>query len=247
MAKDPAFLFYPGDWLGGTLTFNRSHKGAYMDLLMAQFNSGHLPLEDIETILGPDFHTMWNQKLKAKFKQDAAGNFFNERLEQEAIKRRSFTDSRKGNLKNKIHTETHMTAQAGDHMHPHMENENENRNKSKSETKEAKKNKKPSVQFSFADFNHPWQTDPEFMMAMIAFNDMRNLAKKPMTKYAADLIMKELTKLSQGKIDTAVRILNQSTKNKWMDVWPDKTADHMKQITRETVNDAYQKEAAKIQ
>ncbi|MHA2039809.1 MAG: hypothetical protein ACW98X_25615, partial [Promethearchaeota archaeon] len=45
MAKDPAFLFYPGDWLGGTMLFSRAHKGAYMDLLMAQFNNGHMELQ----------------------------------------------------------------------------------------------------------------------------------------------------------------------------------------------------------
>ena len=64
MAKDPAFLFYPGDWLGGTMTFNREQKGAYMDLLMVQFNSGHMCLDDIKAVLGPDFDTMWERKLK---------------------------------------------------------------------------------------------------------------------------------------------------------------------------------------
>ena len=44
MSKDPAFLFYPGDWLGGTMLMTRHHKGAYMDLLMAQYNNGHMTL-----------------------------------------------------------------------------------------------------------------------------------------------------------------------------------------------------------
>ena len=58
MAKDPAFLFYPGDWMGGVSTFTRAHKGAYMDVLMAQHNNGHLSIEDIEIVLGSDFESM---------------------------------------------------------------------------------------------------------------------------------------------------------------------------------------------
>lgn len=116
MAKDPAFLFFPGDWLGGTMTFSRHHKGAYMDLLMCQFNHGHMALHDVRIILGDaDFDTMWETKLKAKFKQDPEGLFYNEKLESESLKRKKFTESRKKNLS---HVDNHMSH----HMHPHMEN-----------------------------------------------------------------------------------------------------------------------------
>lgn len=101
MAKDPAFLFYPGDWLGGTITFLRSHKGAYMDLLMAQFNVGHMSLDDIKSVLGADYDTMWDQKLKLKFKIDKNGKYFNEKLDNEVTRRRKFTASRRRNLKGK--------------------------------------------------------------------------------------------------------------------------------------------------
>lgn len=36
MTKSPAFLFYPGDWLGGTLGMTLEEKGAYMELLILQ-------------------------------------------------------------------------------------------------------------------------------------------------------------------------------------------------------------------
>jgi len=98
MAKDPAFLFYPGDWMGGTATFTRSHKGAYMDLLMAQFNYGHMSLQDIKNILNADFEEMWESKLKFKFILDENGLYYNERLEFEKEKRRKFTESRGKNL-----------------------------------------------------------------------------------------------------------------------------------------------------
>jgi uncharacterized protein YdaU (DUF1376 family) len=129
MAKDPAFLFYPGDWLGGTMSFTRSHKGAYMDLLMAQFNQGHMALQDIQIVLGTDYESMWESKLKAKFKLDEKGLFYNEKLEDEIIKRKKFTQSRRDNLESKTsHKETHTASR--------MENENENINESNNIIKE---------------------------------------------------------------------------------------------------------------
>lgn len=122
LAKDPAFLFYPGDWLGGTMTFSRSHKGAYMDLLMCQYNNGHMALEDIQEVLGSDFEKMWETKLKNKFIQDPSGLFFNEKLENEIIKRKNYTQSRKNNLSHKKEDKAH-------HMDEHMENENVIENK----------------------------------------------------------------------------------------------------------------------
>jgi uncharacterized phage protein (TIGR02220 family) len=125
MSKDPAFLFYPGDWLGGTMLFTRSHKGAYMDLLMAQFNcphmNPHMSLQQIQTLLGDDFEKMWENILKPKFVQDENGLYYNQKLENEILRRRNFTESRKRNLeqpkKEEPHTDTHMES--------HMETENE--------------------------------------------------------------------------------------------------------------------------
>jgi uncharacterized protein YdaU (DUF1376 family) len=133
MAKDPAFLFYPGDWLGGTMSFTRSHKGAYMDLLMCQFNQGHMSLQDVQVVLGEvDFNAMWESKLKAKFVVDIEGRFYNEKLETEVVKRRKFTESRKKNLNNQKESEPYMAVHiknnTASHMDGHMENENENTN-----------------------------------------------------------------------------------------------------------------------
>ena len=134
MAKDPAFLFYPGDWLGGTSTFSRFLKGCYMDILVAQFNSGHLSLEEIKTVLGSDFGQAW-PTLQKKFKKDGIGLFFNERLELEIIKRKEYSESRRKNRIKKTYDKTydeHMIK----HMSLHMENENENRNKDEVRVKE---------------------------------------------------------------------------------------------------------------
>jgi LPS O-antigen subunit length determinant protein (WzzB/FepE family) len=148
MAKDPAFLFYPGDWLGGTMTFSRAHKGAYMDLLMCQFNQGHMALQDIQIILGEkDYVDMWENKLKAKFTLDLEGKYYNEKLENETVKRKKYTDSRRKNLNNtELHMESHMDNHKVSHMDDHMENENGNINKSNNGAKT--KNTKLSGNFA---------------------------------------------------------------------------------------------------
>lgn len=43
MAKDPAFLFYPKDWLSGTAEYMPDEKGVYIDLLCHQHQKGSLP------------------------------------------------------------------------------------------------------------------------------------------------------------------------------------------------------------
>jgi len=126
MAKDPAFLFYPGDYVSGTMGMTFEEKGAYMDLLMLQFNRGHMNTHMIQHTIGH----LWEQ-VKCKFIQDDEGLWYNVRLDIEKEKRKTFTESRRNNIKPKEKPksepsyETHMDS----HMTPHMENENENINK----------------------------------------------------------------------------------------------------------------------
>lgn len=128
MGKDPAFLFYPGDWLGGTQLFSRSEKGAYMDLLMAQFNNGPLTMNEIRSILGDDFVLMWDARLSKKFACNCDGLFYNERLEYEKVKRNNYVQSRNKNVAGNnqyVNTLGHMDG----HMTSHMENRNRNKNR----------------------------------------------------------------------------------------------------------------------
>lgn len=97
MGRDPAVLLYFNDWHSGTITFSRHLKGCYMDLLHAQFNSGHLSLEEIKTVLGNDFAS-WGA-LSKKFIKDDNGLFFNHRLESEIIKRKDFSKKQSDRVK----------------------------------------------------------------------------------------------------------------------------------------------------
>lgn len=117
--KDPAFLFYPNDYIGGTMGMTFEEKGAYIELLMMQFNRGHMT----EHMIGQTVGQLW-VKLQDKFIKDEQGLWYNKRLEIEQENRKRFTESRKNNIKgtnqhtkNKGHIKGHMTS--------HMEDINE--------------------------------------------------------------------------------------------------------------------------
>lgn len=114
MAKDPAFLFYPNDWIGGTMGMTFEEKGAYMELLMMQFNRGHMTKHMMGQVVGQML-----DKVLVKFKEDGNGMYYNERLEEEQNKRKSYVISR---VNNKNGTNQH-SKKAG-HMSSHMEDVN---------------------------------------------------------------------------------------------------------------------------
>lgn len=123
MAKDPAFLFYPNDWMGGTMGMSFEEKGAYIELLMMQFNRGHMTKHMMGQVVGQLL-----DKVLDKFTKDSDGLYFNERLELEQEKRKSYVASRLNNKKGKNqHKKEEPTAgHTSGHMTSHMVNENVN-------------------------------------------------------------------------------------------------------------------------
>lgn len=116
MAKDPAFLFYPNDWLGGTMGMTFEAKGAYVELLMLQFNRGHMTKHMIGQAVG---HLWVN--IEDKFRMDKDGLYYNVRLDLEKEKRKNYSKSRRNNLSGK-----NQHTKKGGHMTSHMENVNVN-------------------------------------------------------------------------------------------------------------------------
>lgn len=190
MAKDPAFLFYPGDWQGGTTTFTRHLKGAYIDILIALFNNGPLSLEEIKTVLGSDFGQSW-PALQKKFKFEN-GLYFNERLKIEMEKRSNYTASRRKNAK---------------HMLRHMENENEN--ESITENENGRKGEKIEIVFPFEskEFLQTWDFWKKYKSEQYKFK-----FKSALTEQAS---LNHLSKLSGGEENKAIAIIHQSIENTW--------------------------------
>jgi uncharacterized protein YdaU (DUF1376 family) len=81
MAKDPAFLFYPSDFLTGTMFMSNDQIGIYIKLICSQHQHGGI----IDKI---SFNTLVGENLiiKSKFIETETG-FYNERLTSEMDKR----------------------------------------------------------------------------------------------------------------------------------------------------------------
>lgn len=95
MAKDPAFLFYSDNFQSGTQFFTHAQVGMYIRLLCAQHLHGHLSEKQVLLICGTSDQD--TAEILAKFKKDSDGKYYNERLENEIIKRRLFSESRAKN------------------------------------------------------------------------------------------------------------------------------------------------------
>ena len=100
MPKDPAFLFYYKDYMHGTRKFTRADKGAYVDCLCEQADSGYLTKAEIKSICG---RKQTFDKVLTKFRQEFDTDlghdiYFNERLRVEQIKRSKYVKSRLENL-----------------------------------------------------------------------------------------------------------------------------------------------------
>jgi hypothetical protein len=168
MGKDPAFLFYPSDWLEGTMLLNIEEKGAYHHLLCLQFSFGKLTEIQIKKALGESFQRTW-VAIKDKFQTD--GNYYwNVRLEEEKSKRSKYTAGRCKNL-------------MGSHMGSHTEDEDENRNEDIIESKDG--------------FVIPKKLDtPEFIESFNEFIQYRKKIKKTLSDISAKKQLKKLSEFS---------------------------------------------------
>jgi uncharacterized protein YdaU (DUF1376 family) len=212
MCKDPAFLFYPSDWQGGTLTMTLQEKGCYIELLMLQFQKGKFTLAHAKHVLRECFDLAW-PVLREKFKTD--GQFFwNERLEIEKEKRQKWTESRRNNgLKEK--TPKKPPKKNNKHMQLHMEDENENENiikniDEKEKRVQGKKEKEEKIlifPFDSVDFSNAWLAWRNYRQSQHNF--------RYRSQESEQIALKFLSELARGDELTAIRIIQQSIGNSW--------------------------------
>lgn len=146
MAKDPAFLFYTGDFTTGTQFFTDAQVGIYIRLLMAQHQHGRLTEKQVLLI-----SKTLDIEVMQKFTIDESGLFYNQRLEAEIEKRKTFSDSRRGNRLGKTKQVNNTSSSSEQTSDLHMEDENKNENRF---------NKKGIAEFLL--FESAKENDPEF-------------------------------------------------------------------------------------
>ncbi len=205
MAKDPAFLFYPGDWNLGTMHFTILEKGAYLELLILQFSVGKFTEAQAKHMLRDSFCLAW-ANVKQKFKTD--GNFYwNERLIIEQEKRKKFTDSRRINgLQAKTNKKSSL--KTNKHMLKHMEDENENENTIVN--KDENENKREKIKRIFMPFGEKFsETWQEWKLYKLKQHEFKY--KSDGTEQAA---LHSLTSLANDE-KTCIAIIHQSMANGW--------------------------------
>lgn len=190
MSKDPAFLFYPNDYLGGTMGMTFEQKGAYIDLLIFQFNNHHFTEEQAKQVPSICFANAW-QVLKNKFKKE--GEFyFNERLRTEVDKRKAYTESRRINA---LHPKKPRKAYA-----KHMGNGNRNENRDINEV-----NKEQII--------------PDWIPKN-TFLEYQNSRKKKIKTQSLNRFFNSLKKICDETRASPEDILNQSIVNGWEGIFP---------------------------
>lgn len=90
MAKDPAFLFYSSDFLSGIQDLTMEERGQYITLLCLQHQKGRLSDKLIALSVGNAA-----ADVMAKFRQDSASLWYNDRLEVETQKRKESAEKQR--------------------------------------------------------------------------------------------------------------------------------------------------------
>lgn len=92
MSKDPAFLFYSQDFYTGTIFMTDEQVGKYIRLLCLQHQTGHLEEKHMINIC-----KTYDVDIFSKFTRDSEGKYYNERLENEVLRRTSYSENRRQN------------------------------------------------------------------------------------------------------------------------------------------------------
>jgi len=128
--KDPAFLFYTGDFLAGTMFFTDEQVGIYLRLLLAQHQHGRLSEKQVNFIC-----KSYDNEVLEKFEKDEEGNYYNLRLENEINKRKSYSESRSNNRKGKVKQDKPKRKKTSITYDIHMEDRNRDINKTELDKK----------------------------------------------------------------------------------------------------------------
>jgi uncharacterized protein YdaU (DUF1376 family) len=92
--RDPAVLFYTGDFLNGCSDLTFEERGQYITLLCLQHQKGRLSEKTIRLSVGSV-----SVDVLSKFVKDDEGCYYNQRMDEEIEKRRQFIETRRNNGK----------------------------------------------------------------------------------------------------------------------------------------------------
>ena len=125
--KDPAFLFYSGDFLVGVSDLTMEERGQYITLIALQHQKGHLSKRAIDLSI-PNISDF----VLAKFQTDKNGCYYNARVEEEIKKRENYTKSQREKVLKRWGKNTEeYTEVSSEDIPRYIPTENENKNEIK--------------------------------------------------------------------------------------------------------------------
>lgn len=115
MAKDPAFLFYPGDASDDTQFMNRLERGAYFDLVKVHRKFHGYTVEQLRKILGKDYEEVW-PALSIVMEKDENELFFIPWMREALRKREDYSQKQRDRINKrwKYHGNTTVLPQKED-------------------------------------------------------------------------------------------------------------------------------------
>lgn len=201
MAKDPAFLFYPGDYITGTMYLDFECKGAYIDLLMLQFQKDHMTLHMIQHVLGHKFEHIWSHICDKFVHKD--GLYWNERLRKEKVARISYSKSRSDNKNSKKDMLHHMISHMED-IDRYIDN---TLLKKDSTIGNLEYLSRVLIPFDEKKFFEKWSDWKKFKQVQHKF--------KYTSLISEEQSLKKLIKLSKGSFDNALEIVDEAMAQGW--------------------------------
>lgn len=235
--RDPAFLFYPSDFMMGTFTMTNEQVGMYIKLLcVLHANDGKLTEKQMLSVTG-----IRDDDVYEKFTQDESGLYFNKRLLEEINKRKEHSKKQRENI-NKRWNNTKKDTKEIPNGYDGITNvytktiplENENENEDVNEIKDVIKDvnalrpkalKEVITYFDNKDLNNTF----------IDFITMRKSLKNgAMTERAISMMINKINKHDE---QTAIEMLNQSILNNWKDIFEVKEDFQRQQKTKKQILD----------
>lgn len=226
MAKDPAFLFYPGDYLRDTQCLSERVQVAYDRIMCEHMRNICISQDQLNFFtkrLTPDEKS---ELLMVMTKKDCGYQI--EWVAESISKRKDYSESRRINRSKKdiSHVEDMLT------YVPHMENEIENVNENKKATKKEKGYDRSKLDF-------PWSSDL-FMKAWDAWLEYKRSQWKFVFASAnsEQVALHGLLKKSNGVESVALQIISNSIENGWKGLF---ALDEKKSKPQQTQADTYSK------
>lgn len=147
MSKDPAFLFYPGDYLRDTQVLSEESQVAYDRIMCEHMRNICISQQRLKFFIKRLDHDQQEEIMSVL--EESADGFQIPWVAESITKRKAYSESRRKNRSSK--PDKHMSNISSSYV-PHMENENENVNDIIIKTKNQDEKNKVEIFPTFEDF-----------------------------------------------------------------------------------------------